>query len=130
MQVTYFFNGSMFSLLFYVILFYIERRWLLMRNLAKILPLKSKSHYVSGAKIFWRRYTKVYRHLHFKLFKNAVLGRQEMVQCKCFFWHQAEICLLKSLFSVIFNDKWVEICKMIDVFWMKLYCKTMSDLFC
>ena len=28
--------------------------------------------------------------LHFKLFKNAVLGRQEMVQCKCFFWHQAE----------------------------------------
>ena len=130
MQVTYFFNGSMFSLLFYVTLFYIERRWLLMRNLAKILPLKSKSYYVSGAKIFWRRYTKVYRHLHFKLFKNAVLGRQEMVQCKCFFWHQAEICLLKSLFSVIFNDKWVEICKMIDVFWMKLYCKTMSDLFC
>ena len=47
---------------FIVILFYNERRWLLMRNLAKILPLKSKSYYVSGAKIFWRRCTKIYRH--------------------------------------------------------------------
>ena len=28
-----------------------------------------------------------YTHLLSKGFKNAVLGRQEMVQCKCFFWH-------------------------------------------
>ena len=40
MHVTYFLNGSVFS--FFVILFYIERKCLLMRNLAIILALKSK----------------------------------------------------------------------------------------
>ena len=39
MQVTYFLNGHMF---FLSILFYNERKWLLMRNLAVILPLKCK----------------------------------------------------------------------------------------
>ena len=42
MQVTYFLNGSMFNLLFFFIFFYTERKWLLIRNLAAILPLKSK----------------------------------------------------------------------------------------
>ena len=42
MQVTYFLNGSMFNLLFIVILFYVERKWLLMKNLDRILLLKSK----------------------------------------------------------------------------------------
>ena len=36
MQVTYFLNGPMFNLLFYCNI--IERKWLLMRNLAIILP--------------------------------------------------------------------------------------------
>ena len=36
-------------------------------------------------KIFLRRYTEIYRHLLSKCFKNAVLGRQEMVQRKCFY---------------------------------------------
>ena len=46
---------------FIVILFYIEKRWLLMRNLATILPLKSK---LSGK---------------FQLF-NAIDGRIEMLK--------------------------------------------------
>ena len=42
MQVTYFLNAPMFNMLFiFVILFYIERKLLFLRNLAAILPLKS-----------------------------------------------------------------------------------------
>ena len=35
-----FLNGPMFICYFIVILFYIERKWLLMRNLATFLPRK------------------------------------------------------------------------------------------
>ena len=42
MQVTYFRMASWLIYCFIVILFYIEKKWLLMRNLAVILPLKSK----------------------------------------------------------------------------------------
>ena len=46
MQVTYLLNGSILNLfvfcLFFVILFYIEIKWLLMRNVASVLLLKSK----------------------------------------------------------------------------------------
>ena len=145
---------------FMVILFHIERKWLLMRNLATILPLKSelpaklqhlnaidgsikmlkrswiskkirlkwkiakhftrlkqraalrklfslppthphqiKPYCVFQTKIFWQRYTEAHRHLLLKCFKNTVLGRQEKVQCKCFFWHQTETCLLEHLQS-------------------------------
>ena len=56
-----------------------------------------KSYYVFGAKIFLRRYTDMYRHLLSKCFKNAVLWCQEMVQPKCFFWHQTETYLLENL---------------------------------
>ena len=34
--------------------------------------------------IYIQIYTEIYRHLLSKYFKNGVLGRQEMVQCKCF----------------------------------------------
>ena len=105
---------------FVVKLFYIERKWLLMRNLATILPLKSKLSgkfqlfnaiersinmfnkillrlYVFGTKSFLRRYTEIYKHLLSKCCKNAALWRQEMVQPKCFFWHQTQTCLLENL---------------------------------
>ena len=91
-------------------------------------------YYILWTKVFLRRYTEMYRHLLSKCFKNAVLGCQEIVQCKCFFWHQTEICLLENGFlavlweHIIFNVKWVEVHKMGEVFWAKLYCK-MSDLF-
>ena len=138
---------------FIVILFYIEKKWLVMRNLATILPnclenfsvltlymevskcwrvvefpkisikmknckifyeaqranrlkevikplpypLPAKSYYVSRTKIILPRYTTLYTHLIWKCFKNAVLGLQEMVQRKCFFWHQTGKCLLENL---------------------------------
>ena len=58
-QVTYFLNSSMFN---FVILFYIERMWLFMRNLTAILPLKSKSYYLSGTKVFLRINEEIYRY--------------------------------------------------------------------
>ena len=141
---------------FIVILFYIERKWLLMRNLTTILPFVSNclehfsasilllkvskywkivelrkisinlkncksfhetqtasrfkkiiqplptpytstSGHVFVANIFSGRFTEIYKHLLSKCFKKVVLGRQEMVQCKCFFWHQTETCLLENL---------------------------------
>ena len=45
-------------------------------------PNQIKSYYVSGTKILLQRYTEIYRHLLSMCFKNAVLGRQEMMQCK------------------------------------------------
>ena len=132
---------------FIVVFFYIETKWLLLRSLATVLPLKSKlspkfqrfnnldrfsikmkncktlyevqtashlkeifqspppqptphqikSYYVSGTKILIRRYTKIYRHLISKCFKNAVFGRQAMIQCKCYSLCQIETCLLENL---------------------------------
>ena len=77
------------------------------------------------------------RQLLSNCFKNAVLRRQEMAQCKYFFWHQTETCkfikserVLAALREhIIFNVKWVEVHKVNEVFWAKLYCK-MFDLFC
>ena len=60
-------------------------------------------HNVVGIKIFLRRYTEIYRHLLSKCFKNVALGRQEMVQCKCFFWHQTETCAGKFAKSEMFS---------------------------
>ena len=61
-------------------------------------PNQIKSYNVSGPKTILQRYTKIYRHLLSKCFKNVVvLGRQEMVQCKCFFWHQTGKYLLENL---------------------------------
>ena len=36
-------------------------------------------------KLFLTEITEIYRHLRSKCFKYAVLGGQEMAQCKCFF---------------------------------------------
>ena len=168
MQVTYFLNGPMF---FLSILFYIERKWLLVRNLAIILPLKSKLsekfqrfnaidksieiemlfphptpsphqvkfYYVSETKIFLRRYLQIYGHLLSKCFKNAVLHRQEMVHAISFLTPSRNVIALKFVKSeiflvvlwehIIFNVKWVDVHKMSDAFWAKLYCK-ICDLFC
>ena len=140
-----FLNGPMFNVLLYCRI--TERKWLLMRNIAIIVPSKSKlfkkfqrsivlikvSNYwkivefqktsikMKNYKTFYEtqtasrlkklfsfpqpaippdkilirlwnkncleRYTEIYRHLLLKCFKKVVLRRQEMVQCKCFFWH-------------------------------------------
>ena len=83
-----------------------------------------KSYYVSRRNIFIRGCLEIYRHLLSKCFKNAIIGRQERVQCKYFFWHQTETCLLENLRSqkdfwllredIIFNVKWVEVCKIVE----------------
>ena len=56
-----------------------------------------KSYYVFGTKIFLGRFTELYRDFLSKYYKNAVFGRQEMVQCQCFFWHQTETFFLENL---------------------------------
>ena len=54
-QVTYFLNGPMFNLLFYCHV--IERKWLFMRNLAIILPSKSKlSKKILTFQYYWWKY--------------------------------------------------------------------------
>ena len=129
-----------------VILFFSGRKWLFMRNLATYpwktlyetqtvsllkeiiqpppptLPHQIKPYYVFGTKIFLRRYTEINRHVLSKCFKNAALGLQEMVKCKCFFWQQTETCVLENLQSerflavlpehMNFNVKWVQVRKM------------------
>ena len=73
----------------------------LIRKLFSLPPTHNqqiKSYVVSGTKIFLRRYTEIHRHFLSKCFKNEFLGSHEIVQCKCFFWHQTEICLLEYLY--------------------------------
>ena len=183
MQVTYLLNGSILNLfvfcLFFVILFYIAIKWLLMRNVASVLPLKSKlsgkfqrfnainrciemlkivkfskisikikivkhfsspkqwtalrnlfslppSHFspsttrtnlTTSRKQFFFKEIYRNRHLLSTCFKNVVLGRQEMVLYKYFFWYHSEKCLLENLSErflavfrehIIFNVKWVK----------------------
>ena len=83
---------------------------------------------------FLRRYTEINGHL---VLQECSFGRQETVECKCFFWHQTEACLLENFTKLrkvlavlqdILFSVWVEVRKMSEVFWAKLYCK-ISDLF-
>ena len=77
-----------------------------------------------------QEYTDIWFSSASKCFSNAVLRRLEKVQCKCFFWHQPEICFSAMLQEYIcYNVEWVEVLKISQVFWAKLYCK-MSYLFC
>ena len=103
------------------------------------IPYQIKYYYVSETKIFFRRYLEIYRHLLSKCFKNAVLERQEMVHAIFFLTPNKNMIALKFVKSeiflnvlrehIIFNIKWVEVHKISDAVWAKLYCK-MCDLFC
>ena len=65
--------------------------------------------------------TEIYRNIQTFVFQ-VLLGRLEMGQCKYFFWHQPEACLLENLFKAKFlavlrenifcNIEWVEVRKM------------------
>ena len=80
----------------------------------------------------------MYRHLVSKCIKNAVPESQEMVRAIFFLTPNRNMIALKLVKSeiflavlrehIIFNVKWVEVHKMSEAFWAKLYCK-MSDLF-
>ena len=78
-------------------------------------------------------YRNIYGHLLSKCFKNAVIERPETVPCKCFFGHQtakslqfvkSERFLIVLPEHFMFNIKWVEVCKISEIFWAKMYCKT------
>ena len=152
---------------FIVILFYIERKWLFMRNVAIIVPLKSKS---SGKfqrfntndeiiepstpspptpsdKILLRLWNKnflrkIYINIQTFAFKvlqecsSWVSGRDAV---QMFFlitnrkvfagkFVKCEKFLVVYWQIIIFNVKWVEVRKMSEGFWAKLYFK-MSGLF-
>ena len=63
-------------------------------------PTPGKSYYFSRTKCSYiQRYTEIYRHLLSKCFKNAVPGRQEMVQYNVFFWQRTETFFLEKLQS-------------------------------
>ena len=70
-------------------------------------PYQIKTSYVSGTKIFERRCTEIYRHLLYKCSKNAVLGRLEMVQCKCFFSDTNQKHVFSCVMRVYFLQYWV-----------------------
>ena len=58
-------------------------------NLTCPPPKKNiKSYYVSGTETFLRRYTEIFRQI--QRYTDISLQSQEMVQCKCFFWHQTK----------------------------------------
>ena len=168
-----------FSICYFIdILFYILRKWLLIKNLARILSLKSKlpgkcrrfyainksikilkknlifqkfqlnwkivKHFTGPKQLaalmklfcvltthspsdkillrLWKKtfFTEIYRNIltfAFKVLQECSFGRQEMVECKCFFWHQTEACLLENFGKlkkvlamlqdhIIFNVSW------------------------
>ena len=108
-----------------------------LRKLFSLLSIHSPSDkillYLWNKNVITRIYWNIYGHFLSKYFKNAVIGRPETVPCKCFFGHQAatslqfaksERFLIVLPEHIMFNIKWVEICKMSEVFWAKIYCKT------
>ena len=168
---------------FTVILF--ERKWLLKRNLATFLPLKSKlsgkfkcfnaidesiemlkniwvkkfqlkwkilKHFTSPKqRSAWRELfssppgksfqsirnkhfrTEIHMYIHLynllsKGSKNVVLGRLEMVQCKCFFWQQPEtyfwLChgiMLFIMLSQLSFVEWVRFSRNFIVKWVIVF---------
>ena len=105
-----------------------------------IPPLPDETLVRLGNNFFIRRYIEIYRHLLSKCFKNAVLGRQEIVVLQIFFlashrnmfagkFIKSERFLAVFREHIIFKVKWVKVCKMSEVFLAKLCCK-LRDLFC
>ena len=66
-----------------------------------IKPLSNPPPYDKILLCLWNKtfLTKIYRNIRtfaFKLLHECSFGCQEKVECKCFFWHQTEICLLEN----------------------------------
>ena len=107
-----------------------------------IPPNQIQSYYVSGAKLH-QFLTEIYGNIQaFASKVLQVLGYQEMMKCKCFFWQNAfsDRKMLVEKFAkwekflavlrehIIFDVKWVDVQKMSEIFRAKLYCK-MSKTF-
>ena len=70
------------------------------------IPHQIKPYYISETKVFLRRYLEIYRHLLSKCFKNAILERQEMMQCNIFFDTKQKhdcwkICEVRNIFGCV-----------------------------
>ena len=179
---------------YFIAIFYIERKWLLMRNLARILSLKPKLsgnfqyfNVIDGSikmlkkklnleelklkwkivkdftrpkkraasmklfslpptqhppdkillRLFLRIYTEINGHWLWKCFRIAVLGVKKRWSANVFSdTKQKHVCweiLVNSerfwlYCKTILFSMWVEVRKMSEVFWAKMYCK-ISDLF-
>ena len=107
-------------------------------NLRKLFRLPPPLFHVFGTKIFLIRYTEIYRNIQkfaFKVLHECSFWVSKNCAVKMFFLAPnrnmfAEIFVVKSerflavlRDHIIFNFKWVEIRKISDVFWAKLYCK-------
>ena len=129
---------------FIVILFYIERKWLLMRNLATILLFKSKlsanlqrfdaiDGSIENFQLKWKIVkqaqnfiTKTYRNIQafaFKVIQGPVqlfflTPKKKKMLARKFVKGDRFLAVLRE--HVILNVEWVEICKMSEFFWVKI----------
>ena len=130
---------------FIVILFYIERKWLLMRNLATILLFKSKlsanlqrfdaiDGSIENFQLKWKIVkqaqnfiTKIYRNIQafaFKVIQGPVQlffltpKKKKKMLARKFVKGDRFLAVLRE--HVILNVEWVEICKMSEFFWVKI----------
>ena len=131
---------------FIVILFYIERKWLLMRNLATILLFKSKlsanlqrfdaiDGSIENFQLKWKIVkqaqnfiTKIYRNIQafaFKVIQGPVQlffltpkKKKKKMLARKFVKGDRFLAVLWE--HVILNVEWVEICKMSEFFWVKI----------
>ena len=89
-----------------------------------------KTSYDSGTKIFEQRFTAIYRHLPSYCCENFVLDHSGNGAVQMFF-----VAPTRNMFLAVSRENnfykvdCVEVSKMSEVFWEKLYCK-MDDLFC
>ena len=123
-------NSQKFSLKWKIVKHFIRPKqqatWKKLLSLPQTHPHQTKSCYFSGTKVFLQRYTETYRHLLSKCFKDAVPGRQEMVQYNFFsdtkqkhvFWKTFKVRKAFGFLRehIIFNVKWVNFRKMSEVF--------------
>ena len=95
------------------------------------LPHQIKASCASREKNL-RRYTGIYWHSFSKYFQNEVLGRLEMVQCKCFSDKNQKrvcwkICKVSMVFGCVVGVYFFSMLSELRFvkwgFWTKLYCK-------
>ena len=122
------------------------KQWTALKKLFSLPPTPDPQDKI--LRCLWDKHflTKICRNIQIFFFKElqerSSLGCQEMAECKCFFLtHQRNMFagnfvkwegfLVVFQEHLIFNVKWIELHKMSEVFWAKLYCKvTLNDSFC
>ena len=149
----YFLRGSTLWLICcFIVILHIERKWHLKRNLATILPLKSKlfgkfQHFTSPKQwSVWRKLFSLPPDKSFLRFWDKKFWKETYRNIQKFssqmVW-ECSFCVTKNVAmqmffqsptrdrvaGVYFYLEWVEFRKMCESFWAKLHCK-MRDLCC